>query len=379
MNKLSFVFMLLLAGCTVGEGPAPIADSGALQSRVAVALDTDVASVSLTATQVDCTTGVALPDGDVHTADASLLGARLADFELGIDTLSPASDHDFTDIFLLVDEGCYDLVAQPLDGAGDASTDCSMAVSDGAVEVLDGLTTEVLLLSTCEGQATGGLDTVIAFNEEPTITDFTYDGSTFTDVCAAPVTVCADATDPNRDAIEFTWDVGTASHAVLSHDQVDDISTECIEITPADDDDLTIAVAAYDLLADGSRIEDYFTSVDNAQDSHDTLEAPLHVSGTDTDGDGSFDCQDCDPADDTVNPGAAEVCGDGIDNNCDGQVDEACAPACPINSSIFVANILPEGTNAGACECAAPSVWTSVSPGYRQCQCADTDADGVCD
>ncbi|MCO4746417.1 MAG: putative metal-binding motif-containing protein [Proteobacteria bacterium] len=38
---------------------------------------------------------------------------------------------------------------------------------------------------------------------------------------------------------------------------------------------------------------------------------------------------DCDDTDATVNPSATEVCGDGIDNNCDGAIDEGCAPECP--------------------------------------------------
>jgi len=53
----------------------------------------------------------------------------------------------------------------------------------------------------------------------------------------------------------------------------------------------------------------------------------------DGDGDG-FSAQaagcgiaDCDDADAAVNPNAAEVCQDGIDNNCDAQIDEAC-PEC---------------------------------------------------
>ena len=61
---------------------------------------------------------------------------------------------------------------------------------------------------------------------------------------------------------------------------------------------------------------------------------PVNLNGcsaaqADLDGDGypgSFgyteDCNDADPA---INPGAAEVCGDGVDNNCDGQIDEGCS------------------------------------------------------
>jgi len=45
---------------------------------------------------------------------------------------------------------------------------------------------------------------------------------------------------------------------------------------------------------------------------------------TDADGDGFCLPQDCDDADPSVSPGSAELCGDGIDNDCDGMVDEGC-------------------------------------------------------
>jgi len=53
----------------------------------------------------------------------------------------------------------------------------------------------------------------------------------------------------------------------------------------------------------------------------------------DGDGDGygtGVDClgPDCDDTHPDINPGEAEVCDDGIDNNCDGQIDEGCGTAC---------------------------------------------------
>jgi hypothetical protein len=52
-------------------------------------------------------------------------------------------------------------------------------------------------------------------------------------------------------------------------------------------------------------------------------------ASTDADGDGVPWCDDCDDASATVHPGAAEVCGNHVDDNCDGVVDENCPGEAP--------------------------------------------------
>jgi hypothetical protein len=104
--------------------------------------------------------------------------------------------------------------------------------------------------------------------------------------------------------------------------------------TPAggdcDDTDSAINPDAVEACTDG--VDNNCNGLVDTQDP-DAVDCPQTCADNDGDtyatngGDcGPVDCDDTDPG---VNPGTAEVCADGIDNNCSGAIDEGCDPTCP--------------------------------------------------
>jgi len=98
---------------------------------------------------------------------------------------------------------------------------------------------------------------------------------------------------------------------------------------------------------------------------------------SDDDGDGFLDAscggEDCNDNNDTVNPGADEICGDGLDNTCDGVVDEGCCTDGD-NDTFAV-----EGGECGPVDCNDNDY--AINPGEEE-NCTDTidnDCDGSID
>jgi hypothetical protein len=278
----------LLTGCGVGEEAAINDEPAATQNttsstgmalRMDILAETDVAGMAYSIERVSC-------DGEEFEAWSAEAQVDLEDLLLpgGLETfedqpLDSDSEHLFADYFTVLPAGCYDVEVTPIDENGAASDDCASASAE-AVQVEDGETTEILLVSQCEGPERGALDTVAVINHPPTLDAFTYEPSKFT-TCGEEVQVCATATDPDGDPIEFDWDFPEAINATpgpLSSDG--NTSTQCATLIADSGDTYFIDVTVYDqFVEDGAlvRAEDWLQERGEDVESRDSLEVPLHV------------------------------------------------------------------------------------------------------
>jgi hypothetical protein len=92
---------------------------------------------------------------------------------------------------------------------------------------------------------------------------------------------------------------------------------------------------------------------------------------------------DCNDNDANVHPGISEVCGDNIDNNCDGQTDEGCVP-CDVDGDGFMRDDPANGCAPPAGQADCDDTDSSVYPGAaascnnKQGGCRDMAMRGFC-
>jgi len=198
--------------------------------------------------------------------------------------LDKSSAHPFADHFEVVPAGCYNITATPLTEDGDHSADCAAARAQG-VQVKDGETTEVYLISQCKGTAVGALDTTVALNRPPTIERLNYNPSKFINTGDTEV-ICVTASDPNGDPVEFTWaQVGVAvsdTPVVIASQRNGNSTTECVELVPTAPGTFWFEVKIYDLLHEENNdliaYEQWLRVHGYPNDSHDLLRFPLYVA-----------------------------------------------------------------------------------------------------
>lgn len=208
--------------------------------------------------------------------------------------LNAQSGHLFADHFLTLPPGCYNVTVRPLSNISQpypSSTQCRTAAANNVV-VAPNKTTEVLLLSQCDGTiSVGGLGTVAGINHAPEIRWAAYLPSKF--VCEeSTVDLCVGAYDPDNDPMEFSFgsslsfDVLPIQQVTLPvHDAGETVRCWRLRTAVGQAGDQTWVLKLYDLMVDGSRIEDFLKAnrpagqqvADPGATSQDSLSGPFHV------------------------------------------------------------------------------------------------------
>jgi len=87
-----------------------------------------------------------------------------------------------------------------------------------------------------------------------------------------------------------------------------------------DDQDAAVNPAAIDDTTDG--VDQDCDGKDGPEDGTGSSTSDASPDGQDLDGDGFTEADDCDDADSRAYPGNTETCGDRVDNDCDGYIDD---------------------------------------------------------
>jgi hypothetical protein len=114
-----------------------------------------------------------------------------------------AGTHAGADGLFVLPPGNYRVCATPLAGGGPSQ---ACAPTEGLATVIPGATNEILLVSQCQGDANGGVDSVVTLNDPPRIDGLAIAPSKFIVGCET-ATLTATGSDPDGDAFSYAWSI----------------------------------------------------------------------------------------------------------------------------------------------------------------------------
>ncbi len=250
--------ILFASGCTVEAGE----NVGQLTSTLVmgnVQHDVDSIHYKVVSATDDCS---------ADAIDETTVPIEAETLSLSLQPAGAGDNHPFGDALFVLAPGEYRVCATPMNGEN-PSSEC--APVDEVATVTASETKEILLISQCGGEGRGGLDVITAFNDPPLI-DLELDPSKFIFACET-LTITADVTDPNGDAIE------TYSWAQISGPADGELSPDgpVLEFSTSTPGDYEVELTVVDVYGGTS-----------------SLSFPIHVSaGEDLDGNGIPDTCDC--------------------------------------------------------------------------------------
>jgi mono/diheme cytochrome c family protein len=186
--------LLCVAGCGSGDIGNEPGTVGSLRAAVQISGERH----DVTAMRIDIVGASDACDAPPLATETLALEAEAAP-----GSLVGSGQHAFADGLFVLAPGAYRACAAPLAGEG-PSAECGP--TEALAEVSADTTTEIVLYSQCAGAANGGLDTLVALNDQPQITDLSLSPSKFITVCES-ASVAVTATDPDGDELTYTWSI----------------------------------------------------------------------------------------------------------------------------------------------------------------------------
>jgi hypothetical protein len=192
---------ICVAGFTLSCGSQPVGEPEERAGSLRAAIEIGPSTHDVTAVRFDL---VAVDDGCDAAAQATLTVPLEAELAPASVSGGEAAAHHFASGLFTVAAGDYRACATPLRADANASDECGQIseVTTVAAEV----TTQLTLVSQCQGASAGGLDVVVALNDPPQITAVAVTDSTFITVCES-ASIAVTAEDANGDALTYGWSV----------------------------------------------------------------------------------------------------------------------------------------------------------------------------